>query len=281
MGAAFVSLTQRESWYFVNFTRAQKPGSRSLMWDEAVKISGIDPGFHRRDLWDRIKAGAFPEWEFGVQVCNEKQAESFSFNILDATRLIPEELVPVQMLGELVLNRNPDNDFAETEQAAFCTAYMVSGIDFSNDPLLAERIHSYVDTQISRLGGSNLHKLPINAPLAQVHNNQRDGMHRQAIPRGRVAYEPNSLGGGCPSQAGAAQGFVTMPACLQATEQQGKIRGKPEKLSEHYTQASLFYVSQSAVEQAMSQCPRYVSALSQCCATRLERLPNKSPWVWG
>ena len=235
---------------FCKFHWSPKAGTHSLVWDEAVKISGADPDFHRRDLWDRIEAGAFPEWEFGVQVFTEEQAEAFSFDILDATKLIPEELVPVQMLGRLVLNRNPDNFFAETEQVAFCTAHVIPGIDFSNDPLLAGRIHSYVDTQISRLGGPNFHELPINAPLAQVHNNQRDGMHRQAIPRGRVSYEPNSLGGGCPFQAGAAQGFVTVPARQKADEIQDKIRAKPEKFADHFTQASLFYESQTPTERA-------------------------------
>ena len=235
---------------FCKFHWSPKAGTHSLVWDEAVKISGADPDFHRRDLWDRIESGAYPEWEFGVQVFTEEQAEAFSFDVLDSTKIIPEELVPVQMLGRLVLNRNPDNFFAETEQVAFCTAHVVPGIDFSNDPLLAGRLHSYVDTQISRLGGPNFHELPINAPLAQVHNNQRDGMHRQAIPRGRVSYEPNSLGGGCPFQAGAAQGFVTMPARLHAAEQQDKVRGKPEKFADHFTQAALFFESQTPVEQA-------------------------------
>lgn len=235
---------------FCKFHWSPKAGTHSLVWDEAVKISGADPDFHRRDLWDRIESGAFPEWEFGVQVFTEAQADNFSFDILDATKLIPEELVPVQMLGRLVLNRNPDNFFAETEQVAFCTAHVVPGIDFSNDPLLAGRIHSYVDTQISRLGGPNFHELPINAPLAQVHNNQRDGMHRQAIPRGRVAYEPNSLAGGCPFQAGAAQGFVTVSSRQQADDLQDKVRAKPEKFADHFTQATLFYESQTAVEQA-------------------------------
>jgi catalase len=148
-----------------------------------------------------------------------------------------------------VLNRNPDNFFAETEQVAFCTAHVIPGIDFSNDPLLAGRIHSYVDTQISRLGGPNFHEIPINAPIAQVHNNQRDGMHRQAIHRGRVSYEPNSLAGGCPFQAGAAQGFVSVPARLQAQDEQAKVRAKPEKFADHYTQARLFFESQTPVEQ--------------------------------
>ncbi len=235
---------------FVKFHWNPKFGTHSLVWDEAVKISGADPDFHRRDLWERIESGAYPEWELGMQIFTEEQAEQFSFDILDATKIIPEELVPVQPVGRMVLNRNPDNFFAETEQVAFCTAHVVPGIDFSNDPLLAGRIHSYVDTQISRLGGPNFHEIPINSPIAPVHNNQRDGMHRQAIHRGRVNYEPNSLAGGCPFQAGAAQGFVSVPARLQAQEEQAKVRGKPEKFADHYTQATLFYESQTPVEQA-------------------------------
>ncbi|MEO6079135.1 MAG: catalase [Steroidobacteraceae bacterium] len=230
---------------FVKFHWTPVAGTHSLDWDEAVKISGADPDFHRRDLWEAIEAGAFPEWELGVQLFSEEDAERFSFDVLDATKLVPEELVPVRPVGRLVLNRNPDNFFAETEQVAFCTAHIVPGIDFTNDPLLAGRIHSYVDTQISRLGGPNFHEIPINAPLAQVHNNQRDGMHRQSIPRGKVNYEPNSLGGGCPFQAGAT-GFRSFPERIS----DDKVRGKPERFAEHYLQARLFYNSQSPVEQA-------------------------------
>jgi catalase len=229
---------------FVKFHWEPKSGTHSLSWDEAVKISGADSDFHRRDLWEAIEAGDYPEWDLGVQVFTEEQAEKFSFDVLDATKLIPEELVPVEPIGRLVLNRNPDNFFAETEQVAFCTAHIVPGLDFSNDPLLAGRIHSYIDTQISRLGGPNFHEIPINAPLAQVHNNQRDGMHRQAIARGRVAYEPNSLGGGCPFQAGP-EGFMSFPEPLEGDQ----IRGKPQKFAEHYQQATLFWESQSAYEQ--------------------------------
>jgi catalase len=159
---------------------------------------------------------------------------------------VPEELVPIIPVGKLVLNRNPDNFFAETEQVAFCTAHVVPGIDFTNDPLLAGRIHSYVDTQISRLGGPNFHEIPINAPVVEVHNNQRDGMHRQTINRGRVAYEPNSLAGGCPFQAGTA-GFVSFPEPV--TGDAHKMRGKPERFADHYTQARLFWNSQTAVEK--------------------------------
>ena len=232
---------------FVKFHWTPAAGTHSLVWDEAVKISGADPDFHRRDLWEAIESGAYPEYELGLQIFTEEDAERFTFDVLDATKLIPEELVPVVPVGRLVLNRNPDNFFAETEQVAFCTAHVVPGIDFSNDPLLAGRIHSYVDTQISRLGGANFHEIPINAPIAQVHNNQRDGTHRQAIHRGRVSYEPNSLGGGCPFQAGAA-GFVSFPEPRQ--EDDHKVRGKPERFADHYTQATLFWKSQTPIEQA-------------------------------
>ncbi|MEJ7929807.1 catalase [Ramlibacter sp. AN1015] len=235
---------------FVKFHWTPMAGTHSLVWDEAVKISGADPDYHRRDLWERIEAGAYPEYELALQVFTEEQAEQFSFDILDATKIVPEELVPLRPVGRMVLNRNPDNFFAETEQVAFCAAHVVPGIDFSNDPLLAGRIHSYVDTQISRLGGPNFHEIPINAPIAPVHNNQRDGFHRQAIPRGRVSYEPNSLAGGCPFQAGAMQqGFVSVPARIRAEDQQGKVRAKPEKFADHYTQARLFFDSQTPVEQ--------------------------------
>ena len=229
----------------VKFHWTPKLGTHSLVWDEAVKISGADPDYHRRDLWEAIEAGEFPEYELGLQLFTEEQAESFDFDVLDSTKIVPEELVPVRTVGRLVLNRNPDNFFAETEQVAFCTAHVVPGIDFTNDPLLAGRIHSYVDTQISRLGGPNFHEIPINAPIAPVHNNQRDGMHRQAIHRGRVSYEPNSLGGGCPFQAGAA-GFVSFPEPVDASE----LRAKPEKFAEHFRQATLFFESQTDAEKA-------------------------------
>jgi catalase len=230
---------------FVKFHWRPIAGTHSLDWDEAVKISGADPDFHRRDLWEAIEAGAFPEYELSFQMFSEEQAERFSFDVLDATKLVPEELVPLTPVGKMVLNRNPDNFFAETEQVAFCTANIVPGLDFSNDPLLAGRIHSYHDTQISRLGGPNFHEIPINAPVAQVHNNQRDGMHRQAINRGRVSYEPNSLGGGCPFQAGMA-GFTSFREPID----DHKVRGKAERFADHYTQATLFWNSQTPVEKA-------------------------------
>lgn len=230
---------------FCKFHWTPLQGTHSLVWDEAVKISGADPDFHRRDLWEAIESGEFPEWELGLQIFTEEQAESFSFDVLDSTKIVPEELVPVTPVGRMVLNRNPDNFFAETEQVAFCTAHVIPGIDFSNDPLLAGRIHSYADTQITRLGGPNFHEIPINSPVAPVQNNQRDGLHRQAVHRGRVAYEPNSLAGGCPFQAGT-EGFVSFPD----TTAEDKVRGKPEKFAEHYAQATLFFDSQTDAEQA-------------------------------
>ena len=179
---------------FCKFHWSPVAGTHSLVWDEAAKICGADPDYHRRDLWEAIEAGAFPEYLLQLQVFTEEDAESFPFDVLDATKIVPEELVPLRTVGRMVLDRNPDNFFAETEQVAFCTAHIVPGIDFTNDPLLQGRIHSYLDTQISRLGGPNFHEIAINSPVSPVSNNQRDGMHRQAIHRGRVAYEPNSLG---------------------------------------------------------------------------------------
>ena len=230
---------------FVKFHWSPMLGTHSVVWDEAVKINGADPDFHRRDLWEAIDGGAYPEYELALQIFTEQQAEAFSFDVLDSTKIVPEELVPLRPVGRMVLNRNPDNFFAETEQVAFCTQHVVPGIDFSNDPLLQGRNFSYHDTQLTRLGGPNFHEIPINASVAQVHNNQRDGFHRQSIPRGRVAYEPNSLGGGCPFQAGKL-GFMSFPEPIEGD----KLRGKPEKFADHYTQATLFYNSQTAVEQS-------------------------------
>ncbi|GJI94093.1 catalase HPII [Duganella caerulea] len=229
---------------FCKFHWTPMAGTHSLVWDEAARLAGADPDYHRRDLWEAIEAGQFPEWELGVQLFSAEQAAQFPFDILDPTKIVPEEMVPVQPIGRMVLDRNPDNFFAETEQVAFCAAHVVPGVDFSDDPLLQGRIHSYIDTQISRLGGANFHEIPINTPLAQIHNNQRDGMHRQSVNRGRVSYEPNSLAGGCPFQAGA-KGFVSFPEPQQAS----KVRGKPELFADHYSQARLFWKSQTPVEQ--------------------------------
>ncbi|MDB5936176.1 MAG: Catalase [Massilia sp.] len=230
---------------FCKFHWTPIQGTHSVVWDEAVRISGADPDFHRRDLWEAIDSGQFPEYELAVQVFTEQQAAAFPFDVLDATKIVPEEMAPLHPVGKMVLNRNPDNFFAETEQVAFCTAHLVPGIDFTDDPLMQGRIHSYIDTQISRLGGPNFHEIPINSPLAPVHNNQREGMHRQAIHRGRVDYEPNSLAGGAPFQAGAA-GFNSFPEPVA----ERKVRGKAELFAEHYAQARLFWISQSVPEQA-------------------------------
>ena len=229
---------------FVKFHWTPLAGTHSLVWDEAVRISGADPDFHRRDLWEAIEAGNFPEYELGLQIFTEEQAASFPFDVLDPTKIVPEEMVPLRPVGKLVLDRNPDNFFAETEQVAFCTSHVVPGIDFTNDPVLQGRNFSYQDTQLTRLGGPNFHEIPINSPIVQIQNNQRDGFHRQAINRGRVNYEPNSLGGGCPFQAGR-MGFMSFPERIS----EDKVRGKPELFADHYSQARLFWQSQTPAEQ--------------------------------
>jgi catalase len=232
---------------FVKFHWKPLLGVHSVVWDEAQKISGLDPDYHRRDLWEAIEDGDFPEWEFGVQIVEEKDEQKFDFDLLDATKLIPEELVPVRRIGKLTLNRNPENFFAETEQVAFHPGHVVSGIDFSNDPVLQGRLFSYTDTQLIRLGGPNFHEIPINRPIAPVHNNQRDGHMRQTINQGRVSYQPNSLGGGCPMQAQAnIGGFVSYAEEMKGT----KVRRRSEKFFDHFSQAKLFYNSQSSPEKA-------------------------------
>ncbi len=232
---------------FVKFHWKPLLGIHSVVWDEALKISGNDPDFHRRDLWEAIENGDFPEWEFGVQIVEEEDEHKFDFDLLDPTKIIPEELVPVQRIGKMTLNRNPDNFFAETEQVAFHPGHIVPGIDFTNDPLLQGRLFSYTDTQLSRLGGPNFHEIPINRPLAPLHNHQRDGHMRQTINQGRVAYEPNTLGAGCPFQAMVKDGgFATYAEKIDAQ----KIRGRSESFFDHFSQARLFFQSQSAPEQA-------------------------------
>ncbi len=231
---------------FVKFHWKPLLGMHSVAWDEAQKISGKDPDFLRRDLWESIEQGNYPEWELGVQIVEESREHAFDFDLLDPTKIIPEELVPVERIGRLTLNRNPDNFFAETEQVAFHPGHIVPGIDFTNDPLLQGRLFSYTDTQLKRLGGPNFHEIPINRPIAPVHNNQRDGHMRQTINRGKVSYEPNSIGGGCPMQASsAAAGFVTFPETVGGT----KIRARSEKFFDHFSQASLFFRSQSPPER--------------------------------
>lgn len=231
---------------FVKFHWKPLLGVHSVAWDEAQVISGKDPDFHRRDLWEAIEAGAFPEWELGVQLVSEEDEHKFEFDLLDPTKLIPEELVPVQRIGKLTLNRNPDNFFAETEQVAFHPGHVVSGIDFSNDPLLQGRLFSYTDTQLKRLGSPNFHEIPINRSVAPVHNNQRDAHMRQTINTGKVAYEPNSLAGGCPYQAGVADGgFHSHEERIDAK----KVRARSKSFHDHFSQATLFFNSQSEPEK--------------------------------
>ena len=231
---------------FVKFHWKPLAGVHSLVWDEAVKLAGKDADFHRRNLWDSIDKGQYPEWELGVQIVPEADEHKFDFDLLDATKLIPESLVPVQMIGKMTLNRNPDNYFAETEQVAFHPGHLVPGIDFSNDPLLQGRLFSYSDTQLSRLGSANFHELPINQPIVAVHNNQRDGHMRHAIVKGRVSYEPNTLGGGCPMQRPWEQGgFVSHPEAMEGN----KIRARSPSFADHFSQPALFWRSQSKWEQ--------------------------------
>jgi catalase len=229
---------------FVKFHWRPVQGTSSVIWDEAVKINGADPDFHRRDLFEAIEKGDFPEWEFAVQAFDQKTADKLPFDILDATKLIPEEIVPLEVIGRMVLNRNADNFFAETEQVAFHPGHVVPGIDFTDDPLLQGRLFSYTDTQISRLGGANFHELPINKPRCPMHNFQRDGMRRMEVNTGRVNYEPNSLGADGPREC-PIRGFKTFPTA----DIGDKVRERSETFADHYSQARLFFRSQSEPEQ--------------------------------
>ena len=219
-------------------------GMTGLVWDEAQKIAGKDPDFLRRDLWEAIEMGDFPEYELGVQMIEEEREHDFDFDILDPTKIWPEEEVPVRIIGKMTLNRNPDDFFAETEQVAFCPGNVVRGIDFSNDPLLQGRLFSYIDTQISRLGGPNFTELPINRPLAPVHNYQGQSMHRQTIGPGKAQYWPNSLGGPRPASAEEG-GYVHYQERVDGR----KIRGRSEKFRDFYSQAKMFWNSMSAPEK--------------------------------
>lgn len=227
---------------FVKFHWKPKQGLQSVMWNEALKINGADPDYHRHDLWNAIQAGNYPEWELGMQLFDEDFAKRFDFDVLDPTKIIPEELVPVRKVGHMVLNRTVDNFFAETEQVAFCTQNIVPGIDFSNDPLLQMRNFSYLDTQLKRLGSPNFTQLPINAPKCPVMNFQQDGHMTFANPKGRANYEPNSWGG---PRENPKSGFASYPA----EEQGAKMRVRPESFADHYSQARQFYISQTPTEQ--------------------------------
>ncbi|EKM0666932.1 catalase HPII [Cronobacter turicensis] len=233
---------------FVRFHWKPVAGKASLIWDESQKLTGRDPDFHRRDLWEAIEAGDYPEYELGVQLIPEEDEFKFDFDLLDATKLIPEELVPVQLVGKMVLNRNPDNFFAENEQAAFHPGHIVPGLDFSNDPLLQGRLFSYTDTQISRLGGPNFHEIPINRPTCPYHNFQRDGMHRMDIDTNPANYEPNSINDNWPREtppAPKAGGFESHQVRVEGH----KIRERSPSFGEYYSQPRLFWQSQTPVEQ--------------------------------
>ena len=230
---------------FVKFHWRPKAGLQSTIWDETVKIAGADPDFHRRDFFEAITAGDFPEWELAVQLFTQEEADDFPFDHLDATKLIPEELVPLTVIGRMVLDRWPDNFFAETEQVAFCPSHLVPGIDFSNDPLLQGRLFSYLDTQLSRLGSPNFHQLPVNAPKCPFANHQRDGHMQMTRPTGRVAYEPNTLAKDAPREQ-PATGFHSMAEPVAGDK--GRIR--PESFADHYSQARQFFASQNETEQA-------------------------------
>ena len=243
---AFRFINAHGESHFVKFHWKPKLGVHGLAWDEAQKIAGKDSDFHRRDLWEAIDSGNFPEWELGVQIVDEGKEGDLGFDILDPTKLIPEAQVPVQIIGKMVLNRNPDNFFAETEQVAFHPGHLVPGIDFSNDPLLQGRLFSYTDTQLSRLGGANFHEIPINRGVCPMHNFQRDGIHRQTINKGRVSYEPNTLGNGAEFRVdGAAQGFHSYAEPMESP----KVRRRSPSFDDHFSQATLFWNSQSAVEK--------------------------------
>ncbi len=233
---------------FVKFHWRPKLGTQSVVWDEATKINGKDPDFHRRDLWEAIERGDFPEWELGLQVIDEATSAKLDFDMLDATKLIPEEIVPLRIVGKLVLNKNPDNFFAETEQVAFLPTNLVPGIEFSNDPLLQGRLFSYQDTQLSRLGGPNFPQLPINAPKGcpmGAMNFHRDGMHQMTTPKGRVSYEPNTLDAGKGPRENPARGFKSVPDEMSGE----KVRKRPETFADHYSQARMFFRSQTEPEQ--------------------------------
>ncbi len=255
---------------FVKFHWKPKAGLQSVVWDEAVRINGADPDFHRRDLWDAIGAGTFPEWELGLQLFDEEFADRFEFDILDPTKIVPEELVPVRRVGRLVLDRVVDNFFAETEQVAFCTQNIIPGVDFTNDPLLQGRNFSYLDTQLKRLGSPNFVHLPINAPKCPVAMFQQDGHMTTVNPPGRANYEPNSW----PAKEGGPResperGFQTF-----AVEEAGvKRRARPELFADHYSQARQFYVSQTGVEQA------HIAAAFTFELSKVERLDIRQRMV--
>lgn len=234
--------------HFVKFHWTPKQGLSALVWDEAQKLAGKDPDFHRRDLYEAIEKGVYPEWELGVQIVAEEDEMKFDFDLLDPTKIIPEELVPVTPIGRFVLNRNIDNFFAETEQVAFCPGHIVPGIDFTNDPLLQARLFSYTDTQLSRLGGPNFHQIPINKPVCPFHNNQRDGIHQHTIHKGQASYQPNSIDGNWPVETPPAAENGGFESYYERVSGQ-KIRERSESFSDHFSQPRLYYKSLAPHEQ--------------------------------
>jgi catalase len=230
---------------FVKFHWRPRLGIQSTVWDEAVKLQAADNDFHRRDLFEAIQSGQFPSWDLAVQLFTQEEADALPFDVLDATKLIPEEIMPLVVIGRMTLDRWPDNFFAETEQVAFCPSHVVPGIDFSNDPLLQGRLFSYLDTQLSRLGSPNFHQLPINAPKCPFANHQRDGHMQMEVPKGRVAYEPSSLDPASPRASRTGFRSFAEPA---AEGEKGRIRA--ESFADHFSQARLFFRSQTAIEQA-------------------------------
>ncbi|MCW1928301.1 catalase [Bhargavaea beijingensis] len=233
--------------HFVKFHWKPALGTHSLVWDEAHKLAGIDPDYHRNDLWNAIEQGFYPEYELGVQILSEEDEFSLGFDILDPTKLWPEEDIPVTLIGKMTLNRNVDNFFAETEQVAFHVGNVVPGIDFTNDPLLQGRLFSYTDTQLIRLGGPNFHEIPINRPVVPFHNNQREGYHRQTINLGKVSYHRNSLAGNTPSPVPPEQGGY---ATYQEKVEGRKVRARSESFGDHFSQATLFWNSMTNHEKA-------------------------------
>jgi catalase len=240
----FRLINEQGQTHLVKFVWKPLLGAHSLVWDEAQKLAGKDPDFHRRDLWNAIETGAYPEFELCLQIMSEDDAQRFGFDLLDATKVVPEELVPVRRVGRMTLNRNPRNFFAETEQIAFHVGNVVPGIDVTNDPLLQARLFSYLDTQLLRLGGPNFVEIPINRPLAPVHNHQQDGFHRDTINTGVANYHPNSIGGGCPFLAAPQAGYVHYAERVDGA----KIRTRSPSFTDYYSQAQLFVNSLSMAE---------------------------------
>ena len=249
----FLMVNAKGEATFVKFHWRPKLGLQSTIWDEALKLQAADNDYHRRDLFEAIDSGAFPEWDLCIQAFDREFAEAQPYDVLDPTKIIPEEILPLRVVGRMVLDRNPTNFFAETEQVAFCPANVVPGIDFSNDPLLQGRLFSYLDTQKSRLGTSNFHQLPINAPKCPVMNFQRDGQMQMSVPAGRANYEPNTLAdhgeAGGPREC-PVTGFGSTTAYTGSAETGDKLRIRAELFADHYSQARLFWLSVTESEQA-------------------------------